>query len=74
LNKIITDNIKDKILLALLYSKGYYIRIPKIFLAFQQIKNYSFYVSGKNLLLRNKSRLNNFNVAMNKIDGFVLYP
>jgi hypothetical protein len=64
----------DKLLLILLNSKRYYIKVPTYHLAIWQMKDYSFYVADKDLSKRNKSRLNNFNIAMNQLDKYYLLP
>lgn len=64
----------DDLLLSILQVSNYYIKVPKIFLVYENLKNYSFYVSDKNLKKRNKSRLNNFYIAMKQIDKYFLEP
>ena len=51
-----------------------WIKIPEIYLAFNQIKNYSFYVAWKDLSKRNWWRLQNFDVAFKALDNLVLQP
>jgi len=72
IDNIIKQNQDNKIILHILWLLKYYIKIPKIYLEFKQIKNYSFYVSTKDLTLRNKWRLQNFDVAMKQLDGYFL--
>ena len=74
LDKFVGSSNTDNILLAALAIWNYYIKVPEIFLAFKQVKNYSFYVSVKNLSNRNKSRLNNFFVAIKQLDKYILKP
>jgi hypothetical protein len=50
------------------------LKVPKLFIALNQVRDYSFYVSTKDLSNRKGGRLRNFNIAIGKIDNFVLYP
>ena len=72
IDNIIKHKYLDKLLLHILSLGNYYLKIPKIYFDFKQAKNYSFYVSTKDLSLRNKGRLQNFNVAMNQLDWYLL--
>ena len=72
IDNIIKQNQTNKIILHILWLLNFYIKIPKIYFEFKQIKNYSFYVSTKDLTLRNKARLQNFDVAMNQLDWYLL--
>ena len=74
LNNFISDSFEDKVLLYILSIKNYFIEVPKIFLAFDEFKNYSLYVSSKDLSKRNSWRLINFNIALNSIDNYILKP
>lgn len=70
--KIIKNSdLNQKFLLYILAKKNYYIKIPKIYIAFKKFKNYSLYVSSKNLSKRKKNKLNNFNVAIKQIDWYL---
>ncbi len=72
IDNIIKQNQNNKIILHILWLLNYYIKIPKIYFEFKQAKKYSFYVSTKDLTLRNKWRLQNFNIAMNQLDWYLL--
>lgn len=74
LNDFIEYNDYDKLLLYVLSAKNYYIKVPEIFLAFQEFKDYSVYVSSKDLSKRPNGRLTNFNIALNEIDNYLLQP
>jgi len=65
-------SIENKILSFVLYHKKIYVKIPVEYIALYQLKNYSFYVSDKDLSKRNKSRLHNFNIAINTLDNYLL--
>jgi len=64
----------NKLFLKILALTDTWIKIPKIYLAFNQAKNRSFYVAGKDLSKRNWGRLQNFNVAVSALDNYVLGP
>lgn len=74
LDKFISNSLSDKILLHILAFKNYYIKVPSIFLAFKEFKNYSLYVSSKDLSKRNKWRLINFNIAIKTLNNYILNP
>ena len=74
LDNFIDNDSSDKVLLYILSMKNYFIKVPKIFLAFDEFKNYSLYVSSKDLSKRNSWRLINFNIALNSIDNYILKP
>ena len=65
-NKLLLDFILDKL--------NYFIKIPKLQVAFLNLENYSFFVAWKNLSKRDKWRLQNFNVAIRATDNLVLQP
>ncbi len=64
----------DLYLYLLLDSLWYTIKIPKINIALSQIKDYSLYVSDKDLTKRHGCRLTNYNIAMSLLDGLVISP
>ena len=64
----------DKLFLKILALTNTWIKVPKIYLAFNQARNRSFYVAGKDLSKRNWWRLQNFNVAVNALNNLVLEP
>jgi len=72
IDKIIKQNQTNKLLLHILSLLNYYIKIPKVYFEMRQSKNYSFYVSKKNLKLRNKWRLQNLDIAINQLDWYLL--
>ena len=67
-------NLENEILDFVLYKKHFYVQIPIEYIALNQINNYSFYIADKDLSKRNKSRLHNFNVALNVLDNYILKP
>jgi hypothetical protein len=68
------DSLVEQLLLIILDTKKYYIKVPAYYLAIWQMGSYSFYVSDKDLSKRNKARLHNFNIAMNQLDKYYLLP
>jgi len=74
LDNFISNTFIDKVELYVLSIKNYFIKVPKIFLAFKEFKYFSLYVSSKDLSKRNRWRLVNFNVAINTIDNHILQP
>ena len=72
LKKYFNKSLENLILAYILTKKDIYIKIPSEYIAFNQAKNMSFYVSDKDLSKRNKSRLHNFYVALNTLDNYVL--
>jgi hypothetical protein len=53
INSIIDKSFESKLLLKILDLTHTWIKVPKIYLAFNQVKNYTFYVAGKDLSKRN---------------------
>jgi len=74
LNNFIDNDFSDKVSLYILGLKNYFIKVPEIFIAFEEFKNYSLYVWSKDLSNRNKWRLINFHIALDAINDYILYP
>ncbi len=53
IDSIIDKSFESKLLLKILDLTHTWIKVPKIYLAFNQAKNYTFYVAGKDLSKRN---------------------
>ena len=74
IDSILWNTIYDKVILKIMILSDTRIKIPKMYLAFKQIKNYSFYVAWKDLSKRNWWRLVNFSVALKKLNNYILNP
>jgi len=74
LSNVIWTGKVDNLLLRILVLTNIWIKVPKIYLAFNQIKNWSFYIVAKDLSKRNWWRLQNFNTAIKALNNYVLYP
>lgn len=67
------DNIQ-KLFLIKLYDRGTYILVPKTYIMYENFKKMSFYVVSKNISLLKPCTKQNYKVALNSLDNYVLAP
>lgn len=65
---------KNTPLLRSLAHQGYLIRVPKIYIAFQQMQDYTFYASLRDTTSYGNCRKINYDLAMQQLDGKLLDP
>jgi len=71
---VIPKSIQDKAILAFFQKNNTMIRMPLSYLAFDAIKNYTFYTTKKDLTPLKRCTKQNYTVALNSFDGVNLKP